>query len=133
MSATDVAGAHARLGDEWVRGIAAGDGDALLAVLAPAVRFGALTPGRTWEATTSTDAVAIVLGRWFDAPRVVESVERVDHATVGDRARVGYLLRTTSPDGGRVIEQQAYFGVVDDRIEWMHLLCSGFRGAGHGG
>ena len=122
------------LGDAWVQAIAEGDRPALLAVLDPSVRFGALTPGAAWEATTAAEAADIVLGRWFATPRRVDAIERVDHGAVGDRGRLGYLLSTTTPDGPRVIEQQAYFEVVDDRITWLHVLCSGFRcgGARHG-
>ena len=126
MSAA-AAAVRTRLGDAWVHAIAAGDEDALLAVLAPSVDFGALTPGAAWEASTSADAVAIVLGRWFAAPRRIESVELVERGTVGDRERTGYRFLASTPDGVAVIEQQAYFEVVGDRITWIRILCSGFR------
>ena len=123
--------AGAQLADAWVRAIAAGDEAALLAVLDPSVSFGALTPGAAWEAATAVDVAAIVLGRWFAAPRRIESVEQVDQATVGDRRRVGYRFLASGADGGSVIEQQAYFEFLGDRITWLRILCSGFRS--HGG
>jgi hypothetical protein len=47
---------------------------------------------------------------------------------VGDRARVAYQLRVVSPDGVFLVEQQAYFEVDDDdRINWLRIMCSGFR------
>ena len=124
-----VAGDASSLGDAWVRSIADGDEEALLALLDPSVDFRALTPGREWEASTAADVADVVLGRWFAAPRRIESIERADHATVGDRERVGYRFRATTPEGETVIEQQAYFDVAMGRITWMRLVCSGFRPA----
>lgn len=115
------------LGSAWVRAVASGDEAALLAVLDPAVDFRALTPGGEWEASTSTDVAAIVLGRWFASPRQIESVERVDHGLVGGRERAGYLFRASTPDGARAVEQQAYFDAVEGRITWLRILCAGFQ------
>ena len=123
MSAPD----RPSVGDAWVRAIAAGDEEALVAVLDPSVDFRALTPGADWTASTADEVAAIVLGRWFAQPRRIESIEQVEHATVGDRQRAGYLFRATTPDGETTIEQQAYFDVVDDRITLLRVLCSGFR------
>jgi ketosteroid isomerase-like protein len=120
-------------GDAWVRAIAEGDEDALGRLLDPDVDFRALTPGGPWEAASAAEVVAIVLGRWFASPRRIESVEQVDHDAVGDRARVGYRYRATTPDGDTVVEQQAYFDMVDDRITWMRVLCTGFRPVGDRG
>lgn len=119
--------AGTRLGDAWVRAIAAGDEDSLLGILDPAVDFQALTPGGGWAAATSSEAAAIVLGRWFAPPRRIDAIERVEHATVGGRERAGYAFRATTPDGETVVEQQAYFDVIDGRIVWMRILCTGFR------
>ena len=116
-----------QLGDRWVRAIAAGDEPAVLAGLDPSVDFGALTPGRAWEASTAADVAEIVLGRWFAVPRRIAAIDRIEHATIGGRQRVGYLFRATTPDGNTVIEQQAYFDAVDDRITWLRILCTGFR------
>lgn len=117
----------ARVGDAWVRAIAADDEAALLDVLDPSVDFRALTPGGDWEASTSADAAAIVLGRWFAQPRRIEAIERVDHAEVGERQRTGYRFSATTADGHAVVEQQAYFDVVNDRITWLRILCTGFQ------
>jgi hypothetical protein len=46
---------------------------------------------------------------------------------VGDRERVGYRFRVRNPDGLFVVEQQAYLSGSDGRIEWMRVVCSGFR------
>ena len=115
------------LGAAWVRAVAEADRAALLATLDPAVDFGALTPGSTWEASTAEDTVAIVLGRWFASPRRIDSIDRTDSGDVGGRSRVGYRLRATTPDGAAVVEQQAYFDVVEGRITWLRILCAGFR------
>ena len=33
-------------------------------------------------------------------------------------------------DGTFLVEQQAYVGTTADRIDWLRILCSGFRPAG---
>lgn len=124
---TSAAGPGVEAGDRWARSIVDGDRAGLLAVLDDAVDFRALTPGREWQAVGPGDVAAIVLGTWFAAPRRIDGIERLEHATVGGRHRAGYLLRATAPDGDAVVEQQAYFDVVDDRITWLRILCSGFR------
>lgn len=91
------------------------------------VDFRALTPGGEWEASTAEEVAAIVLGRWFVHLRRIDSIEAVAHATVGGRERAGYLFRAMTPAGDCIVEQQAYFDVVDDRITWMRILCTGFR------
>lgn len=117
----------ARLGDAWVRAIAEGDETSLVGVLDGSVDFRALTPSGEWAASTAADVAEIVLGRWFALPRRITSIERIDHTTVGDRERAGYRFLATTPAGECIVEQQAYFDVVDDRITWLRLLCAGFR------
>jgi hypothetical protein len=40
---------------------------------------------------------------------------------------VGYRFSVTNPDGRFLVEQQAYLAARDGQIEWMRVVCSGFR------
>jgi hypothetical protein len=70
--------------------------------------------------------VVEVLRTWFGDAQV-ERVARVETDAVSDRQHVAYRFRGCRPDGPFVIEQQAYFTEDDGRIDWMRLMCSGFR------
>ncbi|MGH9276330.1 MAG: hypothetical protein ACRDZU_16925 [Acidimicrobiales bacterium] len=116
------------LGELFARAIAAKDARALLEVLHPEVDFRGMTPGRVWEANLAPTLVDdIILGKWFSPSDVIESIDGLETATVGDRPRVGYRFRVTNADGAFAVEQQAYFDVEDDRITWLRVLCSGYR------
>lgn len=69
----------------------------------------------------------VLLGAWFEADAHIESLEDVQLGSVADRDRVSYLLRVSNPDGLFLVEQQTYFGVENDRINWLRILCSGYR------
>lgn len=45
------------------------------------------------------------------------------------RERVGYRLSVRCPDGDYVVEQQAYLSTREGRIDWMRVLCAGYRPA----
>ena len=89
------------------------------------VELRALTPRRTWE-PAAHDAALDVLRTWFGACRIDE-VECVDGAAVGDRSHVAYRFTGQRPDGPFVLEQQAYFTEREGQIDWIRILCSGFR------
>jgi hypothetical protein len=118
----------AEIGERFAQAIAAKDSAALTGLLGDDVDFKALTPGRVWEATTGREVVDdIIFGRWFEAEDNIEAVESIETDVVVDRPRVAYRFRITNPDGEFRVEQQAYFGVVDGRINWLRVMCSGFR------
>jgi hypothetical protein len=118
------------VGERFVRAIAAKDVPALLDVLAPDVDFRAMTPGRFWEATNAKEIVDdVILGRWFDPSDHIDALENVESETVADCERVIYRFHVTNPDGGFIVEQSAYFEVVDDRISWLRIMCAGYRPA----
>ena len=118
----------AAIGERFARAIAQQDRSALLDVLAPEVDFRALTPGRFWETSSPTELVDdFVLGTWFGPTDHIDELEAVEVGSIADRERVAYRLRITNPDGLFLVEQQAYFGVDDDRISWLRIMCSGFR------
>jgi hypothetical protein len=119
---------HNGIGERFVQALAKKDMAGLLDVLDSEVDFRGLTPGRFWEASSAKALVDdIFLGAWFEADDHIESLEDVQLGSVADRDRVSYLLRVSNPDGLFLVEQQAYFGVENDRINWLRILCSGYR------
>jgi hypothetical protein len=122
---------HDGIGERFAQALAKKDQQELLDVLDPEVDFRGLTPGRFWEATSATAVVDdIILGAWFEADDHIDSLEDVQLGSVADRDRVSYLLRVSNPDGVHLVEQQAYFGVENGRINWLRILCSGYRPIG---
>lgn len=115
------------LGDRFARKVAAQDGAALKALLAPRVNFRALTPGRYWESDDADVVVDdVILGTWFSPERSITRILHVDCAVVGTVERVGYRFRVDFPDGEFLVEQQAYLKTDNDRVSWLRILCSGF-------
>ena len=93
----------------------------------PEIDFRGLTPGRTWEASDPRAAVDDILSQWFEDSDHIDEVVSVDRGSVADRQHLSYRLRVTNPDGAFLVEQQAYFTERDGRIDWMRVLCSGYR------
>jgi hypothetical protein len=119
---------HDGIGERFAQALAKKDTQGLLDVLDPEVDFRGLTPGRFWEATSAKALVDdVILGAWFEADDHIDSLEDVQLGSVADRDRVSYLLRVSNPDGVHLVEQQAYFGVENGRINWLRILCSGYR------
>jgi hypothetical protein len=115
-------------GEQLAQAIAAKDEARLEALLSPDVDFRALTPGRFWEASSASDVVHDIFFRhWFEPKDHIDELQNVECDTVGDRQRVGYRFLVTNGDGAFVVEQQAYFGTTDGRIDWLRIMCSGFR------
>jgi hypothetical protein len=119
------------IGEQFAEALAKKDVPTLLDVLDPEIDFRGLTPGRFWEASSATALVDdIILGAWFEADDHIDALEHVELGSVADRDRVAYLLRISTPDGTFVVEQQAYFDVENGRINWLRILCSGYRPIG---
>ena len=53
----------------------------------------------------------------------------VETRSISDRQHVAYQLRIANADGDFVVEQQAYFSADDEKIDYIRILCSGFRPA----
>ena len=96
-------------------------------MLDPDIDFRGLTPGRAWQASGSQAVIEDILSLWFEESDQIDEVISVDLGSVSDRQRMSYRLRVTNPDGTFVVEQQAYFTEREGRIDWMRVLCSGFR------
>jgi hypothetical protein len=115
-------------GERFARAIATKDAPALLDVLAPDVDFRAMTPGRFWEAGSAKEIVEdVIFGHWFETSDHIDAIESVESEAVADRERVIYRFRVTNDDGSFLVEQSAYYEVIDDRISWLRVMCAGYR------
>jgi hypothetical protein len=117
------------LGAEFVRALAEKDAGRMLDLMHPDIYFRAMTPNRIWEASDRDEVIAVILGHWFAEQDEILEIESIDAGGFSDRQRVGYRFSVSCPDGRFLVEQQAYLGERDGRIEWMRVLCSGFRPA----
>jgi hypothetical protein len=115
------------LGEQFVAAIAKRDRDGLKRLLSPDVDFQGLTPKRLWSATTADEVDVIVFDHWYEEDEHVTAVPMLETGHVAGVDRVGYRCEVETPNGPRVVEQQAYYKVRDDRIVHMRLACSGFR------
>jgi hypothetical protein len=114
-------------GTDFVQAVAERDHDRLAALLADRVDFKGLTPRRFWEGGTPAEVLDVVLGHWFEESDHVDRVVLTEEGAVEDVQRVGYRFAITNPDGPHLVEQQAYFHATDGRIDYLRVVCSGFR------
>jgi hypothetical protein len=115
-------------GERFARALAAKDSGALCALLADPIDFGALTPGRYWQASTGRQAVEeIILARWFGAGDDITELCSVASGRVLDREHVAYRVRVRRSGRDYLVEQQAYYCAEGPRITWMRVLCSGYQ------
>jgi hypothetical protein len=115
------------VGAEFAHALAAKDSSRLLELMHPEIDFRGLTPNRNWEASDRDAVLSLLLGQWFEDSDEIEAVEGIDEDTIADRQRVGYRFSVNNPDGRFLVEQQAYISTRDGQIDWMRVVCSGFR------
>ena len=115
------------LGGQFATALAGKDFERAGDLLHPEVDFRALTPSRFWEASSRHAVVADILPKWLESSDKVESLDALESDQVADRERVGYRFTVTNPDGRFVVEQQAYVSERNGKIDWMRIVCSGFR------
>jgi len=116
------------VGRRFAEAIAGRNEDALRALLSDDVDFRGLTPRKFWEATSPDEVTEVVFGNWFEEQDRIDAVTVLDEGDdVGDTHRVAYRFDLTTPDGPRVVEQQAYYRDRDDRLVYVRVVCSGFR------
>ena len=114
--------------ESFVEAVARHDDSALLDLLAEEVDFRGLTPGRFWEGHSPTEVADAVLGHWFEETDRIDQVTHVEHGDpVGDTERLSYRFAITNDSGTFTVEQQVYYRTADGRIEYLRVLCSGFR------
>jgi hypothetical protein len=114
------------IGTAFAQALAGRDFGALRALLDPEVEFRALTPKRTWEASGDVETVGL-FGRWFDEATVIDQVDDVSTHSVGDRCHLAYRFSGHDDEGQFVVEQHVYYSERGGRIDWMRMMCSGFR------
>ncbi len=115
-------------GERLARALAAKDRTGLVGLFADLVDFQALTPGRHWQTTSPGVAVDdFILGVWFGPGDTIEELRSVTCGQVADRERVTYRLAVRRAGRRYVVVQHAYFNSDGERIDWIRLLCSGYR------
>lgn len=116
------------MGEQFARSLSTKDRDGLIGLLADDIDFRGMTPGRVWEAATPAELIDdVIFGHWFEPSDHIESLDAIETGEVADRERVGYRFHIRNPDGLHLVEQQAYLSVADGRIDWLRIMCSGFR------
>ncbi len=132
-SATDAAATprHASdtstLGSAFAQALGHKDFATVHGLLHATIDFRGLTPGRAWEASGSNAVINDVLRKWFDDSDQLAEIEAVHADSFADRERVAYRFRGENQEGPFVVEQQVYYTEKDGQINWMRVLCSGFR------
>jgi hypothetical protein len=114
------------LGLDYARALAAKEYDRLTELLHPELDFRGVTPRKSWEASDAAGFVDDVVQQWFGDAEI-EGIEHLESDAFADRERVVYRFRARKPDGAYVVEQTAYLGERDGRIDWMRVACSGYR------
>jgi hypothetical protein len=117
------------VGADFARAFGEKDSARIRELLHPEIDFRALTPSRVWEASNPDDVVEILFGNWLEDKDHVDGIDGIEADTVADRERVGYRLSVSNPDGRFLVEQQAYLSTRDGQIDWIRVVCSGFRPA----
>ena len=113
------------VGRRFVKAVAKRDFPGMASCFAADARFRALVPSGLREASGTDDPVRYLQG-WFGSADRVELLDSTV-AAIADRHHLAWRLRIHDATGTRLVEQQAYATVRDDRIAEMDLLCSGFR------
>lgn len=114
-------------GERFARAIAERDFDKAVSVFHPKIDFRGMTPGRTWDAADPETVKRDILPQWYEEDDEIDDLLEVENGSVGDRRRVRYLYAVHNADGEFLIEQQAYYDVLDGAITWMRIVCSGWR------
>ena len=117
------------VGADFARAFGEKDSARIRELLHPEIDFRGLTPNRFWEASNADDVVEILFGDWLEDTDHVDGIEGIEADTVADRERVGYRFRVSNADGRHLVEQQAYLSTRDGQIDWIRVVCSGFRPA----
>ncbi len=113
------------LGRRFVDAIVAADFGALERLLAEDVRFRALVPRASRDASSAREACELLEG-WFGETED-RSLVRSDVETVADRLHVAYRLRLRENGAWYLVEQQLFALQRGGRLVDVALVCSGFR------
>jgi hypothetical protein len=119
--------ARSPLGRVFAEALSRRDFDQLLTILHPDVDFLGLTPFESWHASSARELVEDIFPRWFQEPDDIQHVISIDTDAFSDCHHVSYRFKGRNPDGPFEVEEQAYYTEHDGRIDWLRVLCSGFR------
>ena len=117
------------VGRDFVEAFAAKDFDRIHELVDPDIDFRGLTPKRSWEASGPSELISVILKQWLEDTDHVDELVDVETDEFADRHRIAYAIRGHNEDGPFQFQQQAYFTESDGRIDWMRVVCSGFRPA----
>lgn len=115
------------LGGEFARALAAKDTERLRELMHSEIDFRGMTPNRFWEPAGREEVLAMLFDSWFEPEDEIHALERLEEDGVADRQRVAWRFSVLNPDGRHVVEQQAYYTTANSQIDWMRVLCSGYR------
>lgn len=115
------------LGPKFAQALGRKDFAELMSLVAPQIDFRGLTPGRAWEAMDADAVVGGILRQWFEDADEIEEIVSIDEDGFADRQRVSYRFHGHNADGPFVVEQQVYYTESNGQINYMRVLCSGFR------
>lgn len=113
-------------GERFAKALAAKDAAEVRAVTTPDLDFRAMTPGRFWAAHSHDELVGVLFGSWLEPSDEVVALVSTSTGAVSTRQHVAYRLHLRNADGESLMEQQMYYEVVDGRISWARVMCSGF-------
>ncbi|MGZ6295040.1 MAG: sulfurtransferase TusA family protein [Candidatus Limnocylindrales bacterium] len=114
-----------RVGAGFVDAIVRRDFDTLEALLAPEVRFRALTPRAVREAATASGARAWIEDWFGETDRNQLITSRVE--MIADRLHLAYRIQLREGDAWYLVEQHLFGTLGDARLTDVALVCSGFR------
>ncbi len=144
--------AGADLGTSFVEALVRGDFDSMRSMLHPDVRFRGLSPHKFLKASRSDPIGGVIRAfrLWFyegegfdgDHPEELLLCSVMPYGD-GGRFKLSYRIREKSremseffrseytaeiaDDADWVVEQEAYYDVVDGKIAWMIVLCGGYQ------
>jgi hypothetical protein len=146
--------AGAALGERFVKALVRGDFDEMRSVLHPDVRFRGLSPHKFLKASPADPVGGVIRAYrlWFfeGAEGAFEGDHPVELLSIsvrpfggGGRFKLSYEIRERSREMAEVfrrdglgqvpddidwlVDQEAYYDVLDGRIAWMIVLCGGYQ------
>jgi TusA-related sulfurtransferase len=119
-------GVEEATGEEFVVALSDRDSARLEACFHHDVRMRAIVPSGFQE-LSGAPAVIAKLNSWFEDAESIQVLQKNVYR-VADRLHVRYRFRTHYSNGETdIIEQDAYFDLLEGAIAAIDLLCSGFR------
>ena len=112
------------LGNNYVEALARRDFTGLAAYLHPQVAFQALEPSGLQEVSDAVGVLAC-LRSWFGDVDELTILQQTSDDSLGCLA-LSYRFLMRTQDDWQVVLQHAFCSVSNDRIERLHLVCSGF-------